>query len=211
MNIEQKLNNGGIYIVKCTFNNKVYVGSCYDFNKRKHEHFKKLENNTHNRFINKDYKIYSKYFVFEEVEKINMSEFESIDDYDIFLSNRELYYIMDVYKSHIPTYGIDSGYNWKTPTRMNKNGRRNLSKSLEGTMSGDKHPSNTINIKIAINIKQLLLEETNEKWIDKYKRIANKLKTSPRIVERIKLGVHWTSPKIGGSYKDWIKDKYEIK
>jgi len=61
----------GIYIIKCLFEDKVYIGSSVDINRRWAEHRSKLNNQTHNnKQLQEDWDAYGdESFIFEIVEE----------------------------------------------------------------------------------------------------------------------------------------------
>lgn len=67
--MEKILNSSGIYKIVCAKNNKIYIGSALNLNKRKREHFSCLKNNTHfNHYLQNCFNKYGEEaFIFEVV------------------------------------------------------------------------------------------------------------------------------------------------
>jgi len=67
-----------VYLIKCLYNNKVYIGSTEIFQIRIEEHFRLLEENKHyNNKMQKDYIRFKKYFIVGIVKEFSL--FESRD------------------------------------------------------------------------------------------------------------------------------------
>lgn len=64
-----------------------------------------------------------------------------------------------------------------------------------------------IDKQLAIKIKEMLLEDTGEKWGIKYTRISEELNVNRRLVEDIKGGKRIINKELNGGYKDWIKEE----
>lgn len=100
--------SSGIYIIKNTQNNKVYVGSSVNVKNREYKHFWMLSRGVHdNPHLQKSYNKYGKSsFIFEVVEICDESK----------LIDKENYYISN-YKSNV----ISFGYNLATVNEFRRN------------------------------------------------------------------------------------------
>jgi group I intron endonuclease len=100
--------SSGIYIIKNTQNNKVYVGSSVNVKNREYKHFWMLGRGVHdNPHLQKSYNKYGKSsFIFEVVEICDDSK----------LIDKENYYISN-YKSNV----ISFGYNLATVNEFRRN------------------------------------------------------------------------------------------
>ena len=100
--------SSGIYIIKNTQNNKVYVGSSVNVKNREYRHFWMLGRGVHdNPHLQKSYNKYGKSsFIFEVVEICDESK----------LIDNENYYISN-YKSNV----ISFGYNLATVNEFRRN------------------------------------------------------------------------------------------
>jgi group I intron endonuclease len=100
--------SSGIYIIKNTQNNKVYVGSSVNVKNREYKHFWMLGRGVHdNPHLQKSYNKYGKSsFIFEVVEICDESK----------LIDKENYYISN-YKSNV----ISFGYNLATVNEFRRN------------------------------------------------------------------------------------------
>lgn len=126
---------GGIYCIRCIVNNKRYVGSTINFEKRRLQHFRILKINKHsNNLLQEDFNKHGEEnFIFEILETV--TELELLED----LVNIENWY-MDNYKTHIPTYGNNFGYNKAKAFRLDNDSIQEMKNSLSKKMSGNNHP-----------------------------------------------------------------------
>lgn len=91
------MNNKGVYQIKNTVNNKIYIGSSKHINKRWKEHINSLNNNCHcNSYLQKDWNKYGK-------DAFEFSVLENTEEY----LEREQYYL----DSLKPFSYTDNGYN----------------------------------------------------------------------------------------------------
>lgn len=188
--------SGGIYCIKCTINNKKYIGSCIDFNKRKSIHLCNMKKNRANKLIQHDYNLYGlDSFVFNIIEEIN-------SDDSTMLIERELYW-MNKYKTLVPIYGEEFGYNMKRPKETTKHTRLKMSESKKGISDGEKNPNAKLSINDCFEIKDILLHETDEMVKDKVLRVSKTYNVSIEQIGRIRDGRHWSSNTLGGGIKDW--------
>lgn len=87
----------GIYKIINTSNGKIYIGQSKDIEQRIEQHSRALEKGTHeNKFMQKDYNIFSSAFVFEVVEECPLS----------LLNEAEKRWIA-YYRSNNPLYGYN--------------------------------------------------------------------------------------------------------
>lgn len=151
-------NNGGIYLLKCLINNQCYVGSCDSFKGRKNLHYRKFKNNKMNKLIQPDYDKYGwDNFVFEIIEVINPRDFETVDEYDKYMSDRENYWI-DKLETYYPKY--KKGYNLRMAWRVGNKGRNNISNGNKGKKRTEEHKKNYSKSKIG----RKKTKEELERW-----------------------------------------------
>mgnify|MGYP000863314505 CR=1 FL=1 len=94
----------GIYTIKNTINNKVYIGSSINVEKRLKDHFINLSKNKHhNQHLQFAYNKYGKDYFTKEI----LETFEDIDRDDLF----------DIEKEYILKYKIENTYNIAIDTR----------------------------------------------------------------------------------------------
>lgn len=100
--------NSGIYIIKNTLNNKIYVGSSVDLSNREYKHFWMLNKGLHdNQYLQKSYDKYGREsFIFEIVEYCDVNEL--IENENKFI---------DLYKSNI----LENGYNLAKVNEFRRN------------------------------------------------------------------------------------------
>lgn len=98
----------GIYQIRNVVNNKVYIGSTFEFRKRKTQHFADLRNNRHyNEHLQRAFNKYGE-------ENFKFEIIEIIEDKNI-LEEKEKYYIDSFF-----TYDENNGYNVSIPGRIQK-------------------------------------------------------------------------------------------
>lgn len=93
--------NSGIYQIKNTINDKLYIGQTKNFSNRKRSHLKSLGNGTHyNRYLQRSYNKYGRdCFVFEIIERCEVE----------ILNTRERYWIREL-QSEYNEKGYNSAY-----------------------------------------------------------------------------------------------------
>lgn len=107
-----------IYMVINKVNNKKYIGSAKGIEKRIEGHYNKLSKNKHNKYLQSDFNKYGiENFDFIVIE-VFKNDLVKKQELDVILHYRENYY-MDKYKTHVPTYGTDYGYNVNKPDKVN--------------------------------------------------------------------------------------------
>ena len=89
----------GVYQIRCLINNKIYVGSTVNFETRKKDHFKRLENNKHNRYFQNAFNKHGE-------DNFECEILEIIEDDIDTIRQREQYY-MDYLKSHDRNFGYN--------------------------------------------------------------------------------------------------------
>lgn len=104
----------------------------------------------------------------------------------------------NVFKTYTPVHGHDYGYNIKKANRTRPTKESNIkrSESLKGKNIG-------LTIEQCLEIKRMLLEETNELQKEKEIRLASKFNITARTIGKIIRGEYWCSDQLGGSLKDW--------
>jgi group I intron endonuclease len=219
----------GIYCIKCLVNNKKYIGSATDFNYRKYKNFGRLKYNSHNSLIQVEYNKYGKEnFVFEILEEVDRNNFKSVVEFENYLCDLENNY-MELYKTHVPTFGLEYGYNMQRATRPNENSRKLNSiknmgennpmygktfKMTEEQINSRKHgmegkpsPRRNLSDKQCFEIKESFInKDLKITWQKLYKILAEKYGVSTRVITAIKEGKHWSNRELlNGGYRDWIK------
>lgn len=122
----------GVYQIKNKINNKLYIGSSHNLEKRKYEHFKMLKENKHHspKLQNAFNKYGEENFVFEIIKLINIKNLKSIEKRNILL-NEEQFWI-----DKLQT--VKYGYNTcpiagsRLGTRLTEEQRKNLSEKQKG-------------------------------------------------------------------------------
>lgn len=193
---------GGVYCLECLINNKKYIGSCLDFTKRKSIHFNHLKNNKANKLLQEDYNKYG-------VENFSFYIIEEIRNTELFCE-RENYW-MDYYKTYIPKYGIEFGYNSRKAYIPSNETRDKMAKSKLGKKmenfnvdrNNTKNPNSVLSLDDCFKIKQLIMESNKERVDVIVERIANIFNVSRTQIGRIRDGRHWSSPQLGGNFKEW--------
>lgn len=118
--------NSGIYQIKNTINDKLYIGQTKNFSNRKRSHLKSLENGTHyNRYLQRSYNKYGQdCFVFEIIERCEVE----------ILNTRERYWIRKLqteYKEngYNAAYAVEVFTNYDLKRKINRS-KRTLPKVL---------------------------------------------------------------------------------
>ena len=120
---EENKYKSGIYIIRCTLNDMVYVGAtCSQFRYRKQDHFSKLKNNKHRKQIQSDYNEYGKDFFVFEIVKIESDE-RHIKDLEIEM--------IEYYKNMDKCYNIYDGGE-VVGTKLSDDTKRKMSESRKG-------------------------------------------------------------------------------
>ncbi len=139
----------GIYYIKNIKNNKIYIGSSININKRIRRHFFNLQNNKHpNNHLQMSYNKYGvKNFTFEIIET-----FENIDRNELF----------NIEEKYIKSYDFNKIYNLTTIAKCG--GAEKLNKvSLLLNLNGNliKEFNSLKEIAIYLNIKQIPTKSIN--------------------------------------------------
>jgi hypothetical protein len=98
---------------------------------------------------------------------------------------------MDKYKTYIPEYSTDFGYNMQRASRVQDSMGRNTNnyaKAKKGNSNAKK-----LSLEQCKEIKKLLMENTNELIKDKVQRIADLYSVSKNTISSIKSGDHWSN------------------
>lgn len=232
--------NVSFYRVFNSLLNKNYIGVCLDFNKRKGKHLSDLRRNKNNPYLQEDFNNYGNF------EVILIENFTGTREE---IKDRENYW-MDFYKSHIPTYGKEFGYNinkaqlipsLETRSRistsvsgennprfgvsLNEETKDKISKSNIGKKGlsgennpmygkyGSKNPNNKVDENKIKRIKETFIELYKENLFGLTELdtvVANIYGISDITARRIRYGQNSYSNKIGGSLKDWLKEKKDV-
>lgn len=184
--------NCSIYFIKCLSNNKMYIGSCLNYNSRIKRHFNDLIKNKHsNKLLQADFNYYGKVnFKYGEIEVCKEEN----------ALQRENYF-MDFYKTYIIENGTDFGYNMSRAARIDnfiEKDTSNYSNAFKGNINSRK-----LTIEQCLEIKKLLLEETEELIKDKLERISNIFNVSIGTIGLIRSGKSSYSKELNGGLKDW--------
>jgi len=143
----------GIYIIKNTINNKVYIGSAVNMYNRIYEHLRTLKHNEHrNKYLQNHYNKYSNSFYFENLCFCNKE----------YLIIKEQFYI-DFYQSFIRSKGFNineianSMFGFKHSDKI----KLNWSKKRKGILFSDEAKKNMSLCKIGSNHPRSKLSETD--------------------------------------------------
>lgn len=172
-----------IYFIRCLSNGKMYVGSCLNYNSRISNHFKDLMKAKHsNKLLQADFNYYGR-------SNFEYGQLETCNEEDALDRENEN---MDKYKTYIPEYGTDFGYNLSRASRKNPSDilirdTSNYSKAQTGNRNSSK-----LTLEQCKEVKKLLLEQTDELIKDKLKRIADIFNVSPATIGSIRDGKHWS-------------------
>lgn len=169
-------NKSGIYIIKNTINNKVYVGSAKCLCSRVKDHLKRLKSNSHrNNYLQNHYNKY-----------INSIYFEVLCFCDVHdLITKEQFYI-DLYQCFVRSKGFNinpiannmTGYKHSEETKeMWRNKRKGIKCSEETKINmslakkGSSHPCSLLNEKDVLEIRKNYNHKRNYSRImsEKYK------------------------------------------
>lgn len=221
--------NSGIYMLRNKINNRVYIGSCDDFNGRYIKHKSDALDRRQNKILQADIDMYGfDNFAFEILEKIDKKNFNTLNEFDNYMIEKENYY-MDYYNSYNPKCETNKGYNMRRASRIGENGRKNKRKLIgvksnkynkkesektrkrkSESKKGEKNINNKVNLEICLKIKKLIIEKTDENWSKKRKRISKETGIGCRTIDRIRAGDHYMSEKLGGSYWDWTGETKRV-
>jgi len=175
-------NRMGIYKITNIINNKIYVGSAINLNKRKKKHLYDLKHNIHHSIHLQ--RAWGKYgednFSFEVIEYI--------EDKDI-LKEREQYWIdtlnvCDINYGYniLPTAGNSLGY------KMSEEGKRKIRDSSRGEKNSNAKLTDTQ----VYQVKEMCRDGF------KNKEIAEKFEVTPSYINRIRIGDSWKHVKVDG-------------
>lgn len=107
-----------IYMLRNKVNDKKYIGQTLDVEKRIEGHYKDLSKNKHNKYLQEDFNKYGiDNFEFIVLERITDKTITK-NELSILLHHRENYY-MDKFKTRIPVYGSEYGYNANYAHKLN--------------------------------------------------------------------------------------------
>ena len=144
----------GVYVIQSIVNNNGYIGSASDFNSRKQDHFKRLEEGTHNKNLQPHHDQYGKNDLwFGIIELVKRLPDEDIKIFRVRLLAREQFYI-DTLKPEFnvcPTAGSPLG---RIQSKKEKEERKIIWTNLEykkrvslkmkeshSNFSGENHPN----------------------------------------------------------------------
>lgn len=146
-------NKSGIYIIKNTINNKVYIGSAVNIYNRIYEHLRTLKHNEHrNKYLQNHYSKYSDSFYFEIIC--------FCDKEDLII--KEQFYI-DFYQSFIRSKGfnINKIANNMFGFRHSDKTKLNWSKKRKGVKFSEEAKKNMSKAKQGSNHSRAKLNETD--------------------------------------------------
>lgn len=155
----QYKNKSGVYIIKNTINNKVYIGSAKCILSRIKDHLKRLKSNSHrNSYLQRHYNKHKKSFYFEVLITCNLNE----------VIDKEQYYI-DFYQSFMRTKGFNLnpiaksmlGFKHSEETKQNWSKKRKgtkftdeAKKNMSLAKSGSKHGKSKLTEKDVLDIRK---------------------------------------------------------
>lgn len=126
-------NCSGIYVIRNTSNNKLYIGSAKNIKQRLHEHNSMLRRNKHHsKYLQNSYNKYENCFLFSILEKCNIDN----------LINREQYWI-DYYLSYKKIYGYNNAP--KAYNSLNRKFSEETKLKMSNSHKGMKKPWVTMN------------------------------------------------------------------
>lgn len=176
-----------IYFIKCKSNDKMYIGSCFNYERRIKEHTNELMRSTHkNKLLQADFNYYGKsnieFGIIEECEESNAIEKEN--------------QYMDYYKSYIMEYGTDFGYNLVRSVRVENNALKKEKKNTDNYKKAMKGNGNAK--KLSIEECQDIYDEfdvdTGELIKEKQQRLCEKYNVSKNTIGSIRNKTHWSAP-----------------
>lgn len=153
----------GVYIIKNLINNKVYVGSASNFQRRFYLHKRELNNNNHH--SNHLQKSWNKYGS-SNFEFIILENTECVKD--VLLQTEQKY--IDLYKSSNRKYGYNINPNAESSLGVKRSDeyKRKSSESRKGKISGDKNPM------FGKSVYSVWVEKYGIEEADKMQKEANK-------------------------------------
>ncbi len=150
----KRIKTSGIYQIRNLINNKIYIGSSYNLDKRNKTHFKTLKLNTHsNRHLQDSFNIYGeKNFVFEILEYIIKLENETTEIFEKRLRHEREQHYLDtlLFASENDSRFDELGYNGRRLADSNIGTLRSeetkikLSKSLKYRKLSEQHVLNIV-------------------------------------------------------------------
>lgn len=147
----------GIYMIKNSINNKIYIGKSVDINKRWRDHRIALCDNSHyNEYLQRAWNKYgSDSFEFSIIEECQADE----------LNELEIYYIVECYKSYDPNFGynLTKGGDGVIPTDVV---RKKMSDAQKKLCQDPEH----IRRMSEVQIGKRASDETKKKMSDSQKR-----------------------------------------
>jgi group I intron endonuclease len=209
-----------VYYIECKTNGKKYIGACLDFQNRIKGHLYDFSKQRNNINAQNDFNKYG-------IENFIIKEIEHLEDNIQLLIERENYW-MDYYKTFIPTYGNEFGYNLRRSNipsfearekmSLSKKGKDNpnygneiplevkekISNSNKGKHNGENNANNKIKFEDAEKIFNYL--KNKDKTI---KELALEYGVCEHTIGAIKNGNHCFSDKLGNLKKE--KQEKEIK
>lgn len=193
--------NSGIYRLKSIVDNRSYIGSAVDFNKRKNLHYHTLRNNKHkNRYLQSFYNKYGEEnLVFEILIRCPKEYLIKAEQWFIDNTND----LINLCKTAYSPLGVKRTEEYKEKMRVSKTGqlhsketreKMSLSHKKHSTdflnrvlplLTGENHPKSKLSSEDVIRIKELL-NTTNLTMIE----IGNKFNISKSCINNIKRGVN---------------------
>jgi len=169
----------GVYIIKNTINNKVYVGSAKCLNKRIKDHIKRLKYKKHeNSYLQNHYNKYLNSIYFEVL---------CFCDLDILIQKEQFY--IDLYKSYIRKNGFNINHiaNSRIGSKHSMETKNNFSINRKGKKKSDDTKNNMSEVKKGSNNPKSKLTETDVLNI----RNNNTFKKDYSLNMSIKYNVSW--------------------
>jgi group I intron endonuclease len=183
----------GIYCIRNTINNKVYIGKSKNIYERIRAHINRLNKNSvdENKYFLRAWSKYGRnsfeYTVLEYVDN-------TIDDYEITLRERELYWIIK-YKALDQKYGYNIRFDSKTNTVVNSLTKEKCSQNMKKRWKEDRE--------LMLNIVRTARKNfTKEQTLE----MAEKVSKSKRIYDFYQYDKNYNLLRVWDSVKSIIKE-----
>ncbi len=148
-------NCSGIYIIRNTFNNKIYIGSAKNIKQRLHEHNSMLRRNKHHsKYLQNSYNKYNDRFIFSILEQCEIDN----------LIIREQYWL-NYYISYNKLYGYNISP--KAYSSLNRKASNETKLKMSNSHKGMKKPWSNMNhfkkkIKSVINDQEIFFNSIGD-------------------------------------------------
>lgn len=119
---------GEIYTITSLINNKIYVGYCSDFEKRKASHYSNLKHNSHdNAHLQSSYNLYGKgSIIFEILDECQPEFFCSLE-----------HYWCNILDTHNDTHGFNITHPYDKHKRQSEETKRKIGEAHKGKTASE--------------------------------------------------------------------------